>query len=53
LPNNYLESISYSNEEDKKTYTYLEMRKLDEGEVFGIHDIVFNKNTEDENQINP
>jgi DNA-directed RNA polymerase II subunit RPB1 len=30
-----------------------EMRKLDEGEVFGIHDIVFNKNTEDENQINP
>jgi len=53
LPNNYLESISYSNEEDKKTYTYLEMKKLDEGDVFGIHDLVFNENTEEENQINP
>lgn len=49
LPNNYLESIDYSNEEEKKTYTYLEMKKLDEGDVFGLQDLVFTE----PNEINP
>lgn len=49
LPNNYLESIEYSDEEDKKTYTYLEMKKLDEGDIFGLQDLVFTE----PNDLNP
>jgi len=32
------ESINYP---EKNQFTYLEMRKLDEGDIFGIHDLVF------------
>lgn len=49
LPNNYLESIEYSDKENEKTYTYLEMKKLDEGDVFGMQDLVFTE----PNDINP
>ena len=41
LADNYLENIDLPLEGEEKQFTFLEMSRLDQGDVFGLQDIVF------------
>ena len=41
VPDNNLENIEFPVDGEEKQFTFLQMRRLDEGDIFGLQDLVF------------